>query len=270
MSYQTITFEVDDRVAIITLNRPDRLNALSKELQREVSEAIAEADAREDVRVVLVKGAGEKAFSAGYDLKEGDGRKKDLQGYIDQYSQEQGFTWKVWNCSKPTIAAIRGYCLAGGLEFAQCFDIRYCSEDAQFAILETRFGGGIGTLMLPWLIGNRCRDLIFTGDMFDAKEAHRIGIVDRVFPNDELEAQALKAAKRISRAAANCLQWNKRALNQTLEIMGLSAALQNGVHLAAVLRAVGSPERDQFDAIRQKDGLAAALKWRKELFEPFE
>lgn len=216
MSYEQLTYETEDRVAILTLNRPERMNALSKRLVEEIKAAIAAADADPEIRVLIVTGAGDKAFSAGYDIKESaEAPKRGLAEWRARMQQDIAFTYTPWDCSKPVIAMINGFCLAGALEFAQCCDIRYCADDARFGVVETRFANGIATLMMPWILGNRCRELIYTGDMFGAEEAHRLGLVDRVFPKAELRAETLKIAKRMARVALDCLKYNKRAINQS-------------------------------------------------------
>ncbi|HZS82804.1 MAG TPA: enoyl-CoA hydratase/isomerase family protein [Stellaceae bacterium] len=271
MSYEQLTYETEDRVAILTLNRPERMNALSKRLVEEIKAAIAAADADPEIRVLIVTGAGDKAFSAGYDIKESaEAPKRGLAEWRARMQQDIAFTYTPWDCSKPVIAMINGFCLAGALEFAQCCDIRYCADDARFGVVETRFANGIATLMMPWILGNRCRELIYTGDMFGAEEAHRLGLVDRVFPKAELRAETLKIAKRMARVALDCLKYNKRAINQSFEIMGLRSAIQYGSEICAVMDAVGSPEAAEFDRLRRAEGLAAALKWRDAQFRPFE
>ena len=266
-----LIYEVDDRVAILTLNRPERMNALSKRLVDEIIAAIAAADADANVRVVIVTGAGEKAFSTGYDIKESaEAPQRTLAEWRARMQKDLKFTYAPWDCSKPVLCVINGYCLAGALEFAQCCDIRYCSEDARFGVVETRFSNGVATMIMPWILGNRCRELIYTGDMFGAEEAYRLGLVDRVFPKAELHAAALKVAKRMSRVALDCLRLNKRAINQTFETMGLRTAIQYGSEACAIMDAMGSPEAQEFDRLRRSQGLSEALKWRESRFAPFE
>ncbi len=263
--------EVDDRVAILTLNRPERMNALSKRLVDEIIAAIAEADADANVRVIVVTGAGEKAFSTGYDIKESaEAPQRTLAEWRARMQKDLKFTYAPWDCSKPVLCVINGYCLAGALEFAQCCDIRYCSEDARFGVVETRFSNGVATMIMPWILGNRCRELIYTGDMFGADEAYRLGLVDRVFPKAELHDAALKIAKRMSRVALDCLRFNKRAINQTFEAMGLRTAIQYGSEACAMMDAIGSPEAQEFDRLRRSKGLSEALRWRDSHFSPFE
>lgn len=271
MSYDQLIYAVDDRVATITLNRPERMNALSERLVRELTEAVEQADRDPEVRVLLILGNGGKAFSAGYDIKESlDKPKRGLVEWRARLQEDIRFTYSVWDCSKPVIAVIDGFCLAGALEFAMCCDIRYCSEESKFGAVEARFSNGIATMIMPWLIGQRCRALIYTGDIFDAAEAYRLGLVDKVFPKAELEVETLKIAKRMSRVSVDCLKYNKRAINETFEIMGLRQAIQYGSEVAAIMDATGSPEADEESRVRRSHGLAAAIKWRNDLFKPYE
>jgi enoyl-CoA hydratase/carnithine racemase len=270
VSYKHILYLVDDRVATITLNRPERHNALSEALVEEVMAAVAAADLDPDVRVLIVTGTGGKAFSAGYDMKEGAAKHKWTPAAARARTQwDLRFVSSVWECSKPVIAMIDGYCLAGALEFAMFCDSRYCSDASIFASLEARFASAV-TMIMPWLIGQRCRSLIYTGDKLDALEAYRLGLVDKVFPQAELQREVGKIAKRTSRVSLDFLRWNKRSINQTFEAMGFRSALQYGAEMAAMMLTQGSPEGDQFNEIRRSEGLVPAIRWRDEQFAPYE
>jgi enoyl-CoA hydratase/carnithine racemase len=268
--FETLLYEAEDRVAVITLNRPEKMNALSLELCAEMRGAVKRADQDPDIRVVLIKGAGGHAFSAGYDLGEGGSESHSIQDASERFNHDLDFTYSVWNCSKPVIAMISGYCLAGGLEFAQMCDIRYCSDDSLFGAVETRYSAGLSTLAMPWILGALSRELIYTGDMIDAQTALRIGLVNRVFPKADLEEQTMKIAKRMSRVALAALQLNKRAINNTFETMGFGVALRYGVEMCSVLDATETPEYRQFDELRRTKGVQAALAWRRALFSAYE
>lgn len=274
MAYAEILYETDDRVATITLNRPEKMNALTLELCDEVVDAVQKFDADDDQRVLIIKGAGDKAFSAGYDLNQGTGEGAAKDPTLPQWrwrlNHDLQFTYSVWNCSKPVIAMIDGYCLAGGLEFAQMCDMRYASDASQFAVIETRFSNGVATLAMPWIIGHKSRELIFTGDMIDAQEAMRIGLVNRVFPRADLESEVMKIAKRMSRVAMESLRWNKRAINNTFETMGFHAALQYGLEACVMMDATRTPEYEAFQDIVKEKGLTQAIRWRRSIFKPFE
>jgi enoyl-CoA hydratase/carnithine racemase len=271
MSYQFLLYTVDDRVASIVLNRPERHNALSRGLVDEIMAAVAEADADPEVRVLVVSGAGGKAFSSGYDIKESaEQPKRSLADWRARMQQDIKFTYSVWDCSKPVIAMIDGYCYAGALEFAMCCDMRYCSDTSTFAAIEARFSTGIATMIMPWLLGQRCRSSIYTGDTISSEEAFRLGLVDKVFPKATLHDEVMKIARRMSRVSIDCLKWNKRSINQAFETMGLRNAITYGAEASAIMDALGSPEADRFNEIRRSEGLSAALRWRAGQFAAYE
>jgi len=271
LTYDEILYERDERVVRITLNRPERHNAFNNRLKDEFEDAVRRADADPEVRVLLVTGAGGRAFSAGYDLKDSAGSRRDLEEWRRGMSRDMRFTFAPWECSKPVIAMIRGYCLAGALELAQMCDVRIASTDSTFGVVETRFSMGVATLIMPWILGGaRTRELMFTGDTIDAQEAYRIGLVNHIHPPDRLEAETLRFARRMSMVALACLQWNKRALNRTMEAMGFRAAVEYGLTACVMMDATVSPEFAQFDEIRKSQGLKQALAWRAGLFAPYE
>jgi enoyl-CoA hydratase/carnithine racemase len=271
MAYQDILYEIDYRVAVITLNRPERMNAFGATIREEMVAAIREADADDDVRVLVITGAGGKAFSAGYDIKETiQGMERGPSEWRDLLAEEMVFTLAAWDCSKPVIGMIEGHCLAGAMEVVQCFDMRYCSDDANFGVVETRFSNGILCMIMPWVVGQISREKIFTGDQFGAEEALRIGLVNQVFPKAALRDETMKIAHRISRVALDCLKWNKRAINQAYETMGVKSALAYGLEACTMLDASNTPEYQAFNKIRNKEGLGPALKHLRAQFAPFE
>ncbi|QOZ36393.1 enoyl-CoA hydratase/isomerase family protein [Bradyrhizobium sp. CCBAU 53421] len=274
MAYSTILYEADDRVARITLNRPNKMNALSLKLCDEFQDALTQAEHDPEVRVIVVTGAGGRAFSAGYDLDDPDnevpfGEPRTIEHFDRRNSKDFQFNYSPFKCPKPVIAMIEGYCLAGALEFATMCDLRYCSDDSRFAVTETRFAAGVNTLAMPWVIGQRCRELIYTGDMFNSQEAYRLGLVNRVFPKDRFEEEVVRIAKRISRVAMPTLVWNKKALNHALLAAGFDSALQYGAEANLIMENSHS-EFKRFGELIRSEGLAAALEWRQSIFAPFE
>ncbi|MEV0288881.1 enoyl-CoA hydratase/isomerase family protein [Kribbella sp. NPDC050820] len=273
MAYSTILYEVDDRVAQITFNRPSKMNALSLRLAAEFEDALAVADRDPDVRVVVVTGADGRAFSSGHDLddddEKGQPRRRSLEDWKKRHNEDIAFDYSVFHCSKPVIAMINGYCLAGALDFALMCDLRYCSDDSRFGVTQTRFAAGSLTMVMPWVIGQRCRELIYTGDMFDAQEAYRLGLVNRVFPKERLEEEVTRIAKRISRVALPTLVWNKKALNNTLLAAGFDSAQRYAAEACLIMNSSES-EFKHFRELQEAEGVAAAIKWRDSIFAPFE
>ncbi len=223
MSFQMLTFEVRDRIAFITVNRPEKLNALNDATISELGEAIEEARSRDDVGGIILTGAGTKAFVAGADIAElaeqgpVDGRERSLRG-------QRIFT-RFETSPKPTIAAINGYALGGGCELALACHIRIASEGAKLGLPETNLGIGPGyggTQRLPRLVGKgRALQLILTGEMIDAAEAYRIGLVNKVVPSGELLSAAEAAMRQILAkgpvAVALCIEAVNRGLEGTLD-----------------------------------------------------
>ena len=271
MAYSNITYEVDDRVARITLNRPKKMNALSIKLREEFQDAVANAENDSEVRVILVSAAGGRAFSAGFDVSDGDSasEQRTVNEWKKLLDNAFKFHYTAFNCSKPVVGMIEGYCLGGALDFISMFDLRYCADDARFGAVEVRYGLGVQMLSLPWVIGQRCRELMYTGDTFDAQEAFRLGLVNRVFPKHELEREVVRIAKRISRVSLPTLQWHKRALNNAMNVGGFDSALRYG-NEASVLIEASDSEFKRYPEIRNTQGMAAANEWLKSIFAPFE
>ena len=222
MAYELLTFDVADRIATITVNRPDKLNALNDALMAELGRAIDDAIARDDVGGVLLTGAG-RAFVAGADISE----MVDEDALSMKARAERGQrTFRRFETSpKPTVAAVNGFALGGGCELAMACHIRIASESAKFGQPEVKLGivpGYGGTQRLPRLVGKgRALQLLLTGEMIDAAEAHRIGLVNRVVPAGEL----LDGARTLLRgiiaqgplAVAHCIEAVDRGLDMPLD-----------------------------------------------------
>ncbi len=223
MPFQTLLFDVRDRVATITINRPDKLNALNDETVEELAEAIDVVIRRDDVGGAIVTGAGEKAFVAGADIAD-LARQGPLDGRARAQRGQEALT-RIERSPKPVIAAINGYALGGGCELALACHIRLASDNAKLGLPEVKLGiapGYGGTQRLPRIVGKgRALELILTGDMIDAAEAYRIGLVNRVLPRAELLAEATAMMRRIlgqgPLAVAMCIEAVNRGLDTTIE-----------------------------------------------------
>jgi enoyl-CoA hydratase len=258
-----VTYRKDGALGFCTLNRPEKLNALSHEVVEGLEHVLEEAAADDDVKVVLLSGAG-RSFSAGYDLAEEAGER--LEGaarWHEVLSADVALTMALFSFPKPTIAVVRGWCLAGGCELAMACDIVVAAEDAKFGEPEIRYGSGPVTLLMPFVIGQKkTNELLFTGDTIGAAEAARLGLVNRVAPEAELDEAARAIAERIAVAPLPVLKLTKLALVRAYEAAGLTKAVHSNLDLSAILNAAGSPEQDEFDRIAASEGLKAALAWR--------
>jgi enoyl-CoA hydratase len=208
-----VLIEKHDSIATITVNRPDKLNALNAEVRVGVAMALEQLRQDDEVRVAIITGAGDKAFIAGADIAEFKG-KSGVEGY--HYIQTGDVYSAVERFPKPLIAMVNGFCLGGGCEVALACDIRIASEVAKFGQPEINLGlipGGGGTQRLPRLIGQgRAMQLIYTGDIIDAAAAERIGLVDEVVPQDELKDHVMALAGKIAEKSPAALQATKESI----------------------------------------------------------
>ena len=263
MSEELVVREQRGPAAWITLNRPEKLNALNFELVRQLRAELALVAQDDDVKLVVVTGAG-RAFSAGYDLsEEADSKIEGADDWRGILANDVGVTLELWALPKPTIAAVRGWCLAGGCELAMACDLIVAADDARFGEPEIRYGSGPVTLLMPFLLGQKkTNELLFTGDAIDAPEAARIGLVNRVVPGDELAGAVDELVRKIAPTPLPVLRLTKLALVRAYEEMGLRSAVLANLDLSAILNAADTPEQREFDEIVSAKGLKAALAWR--------
>jgi enoyl-CoA hydratase len=266
--FQTIELQTGQPVAVLTLNRPQRLNAINKQMLGELQGALDIVEADGDVRVLVVKGAGGN-FSSGFDLKEQmEAQPSGAVQWREILDRDFQAVKRFWSLKKPTIAAVNGYCLAGGCELALCCDITIAADDATFGEPELKFGAGIVVMILPWLVGpKRAKEILLTGaDRIPAKEALDIGLINRVVPAADVESAAMAMAKHIAVIDPNLVQQTKRAINRQFEIMGLTEALDEALDIDLSIEGEGSTDKKRFMEIARSDGLRAAIAWRDARF----
>lgn len=269
MSYETIRCRVEGRIGILTLDRPRVLNAINQRMVEELTRALAELAADQRVLAIVLHGEG-RAFSAGFDLKESAQRRiAGVEQWRDVLEADFNFIVQFWDCPKPTIAAVHGYCLAGAFELMLACDIAVAAEGTKLGEPEVRFGSSIVALLLPWMTTPKiAKELLFTGsDRLDAVRAYEMGLVNRVTPSGEELAAALSIAEDISAAAPLSVMMTKRTVNRSYEIMGMRQALLAALDTGVLIEAQAGPERSEFNRIRQEQGLKAALAWRDARFK---
>jgi enoyl-CoA hydratase len=268
MGYETVLYDVRGAVARRTLNRPGRRHAINAKMLGEIDAALAAAETDEAVRAVVVTGAG-TAFSSGFDLKEQAERKPSGVGdWRPILRRDFDTVMRFWHLSKPTIAAVRGHCLAGACELMLACDVTVAGEGAVFGEPELRFGAGIVVLLLPWLVGpKRAKHLLFTGeDAIDARRAEALGLVNEVVPDGEVLDRALAVAASLTRIDPMVLRQTKRAINRSYEIMGMGEALEAALDIDLQIEGEGSIDKREFMEIARKEGLRAAIAWRDRRF----
>lgn len=221
----------------ITLNRPEKRNAMNNALRTEVFATLEAHDRDPDVRVTILRGAG-AAFCSGYDLSaDGSvGQPYHTAGGLGQWSRHVVDGWfRVWDLAKPVIAQVHGYCLAGGTELATACDLVYVAEDAQIGYPPVRLMSPPDMQFHPWMMGMRqAMESMLTGDSLSGAEAARQGWANRAYPAEQLEAEVLAIAERVTKLPTELAAINKRSVHRAMEIMGMRAAIRAGTEIQAL------------------------------------
>ena len=259
----TIIYEVKDHIAKITMNRPEKMNALNHALLRDIDVAFGEADRDPEVRVVILTGSG-KAFSSGYDLVGGSDYTSVPEGY-DEWTLGNSLRalrgvseryLRIMNFPKPVIAQIHGYCLAGGCYLQMCCDLSIASEDSILGHPASR-GGGVTSMPL-WIsiLGLRkAKELLYLARLIDGKEAEKIGLVNRAVPREKLEEEVWNWAKTLAEVPADGMMMAKEAMNTHADILGRGAVFAYHRQLNALLRLNHKSEKDarkRYETLRGK------------------
>lgn len=269
MSYESILTETRDRILHITLNRPEKLNALTPALMDEVFDSLTKAEDDSSIGAVVIKGAG-RAFCPGWDIGQGSGQQSSYAISLRDditHMVRRGRRWELlWNLNKPTIAQVHGYCLAAGTDLAQHCDFIIAAEDAQFGFPAVRSMGSPSTHMWTYNAGPQwAKYMLLTGDSIDGKTAAQIGVALRAVPAQSLDDEVHNFAKRMALIAPDLLAANKSIVNKAIELMGRTSLQQMARESDAI--AHKSPAVEEFTRISKEQGLKAALAWRDGKFK---
>ena len=262
MNFETISYETEGPLAWLTLNRPDKLNAINSVMVAELNTALDLAERDNEIRVIMLKGEG-RAFSAGFDL-EMDSNVNDTEALRQELKADFDIIMRFWDSHKPTIAAVHGYCLGSGMEMALACDVTLAATGCRFGAPEVKFGSGIVALILPWLCGpKRAKELLLTGnDRVSSEQAEAWGLVNHVVPADELIENARKMAFDIARNDSLAVRLTKQAINTSYEIPRMREALEHALELDMVVESTETEESRQFNEILENEGAKAAIAWR--------
>jgi enoyl-CoA hydratase/carnithine racemase len=259
------------RVARLTLNRPERLNAINDAMPREIRAAVEWAEQDDTIHAIVVQGAG-KGFCGGYDLV------RYAQSTADSPYEQESFPWdplvdyaamkrntedfmSLWRCSKPTIARIHGHAVAGGSDIAMCCDLIVMADDARIGYMPTRVWGCPTTAMWTFKLGpSRAKQLMFTGDVIDGRTAAEWGLANLSVPPDELDRATMKLAERIAAVPKSHLAMHKMVVNQVMQNMGLEQTQVLATLFDGISR--HNPEGLWFRRYAQRHGFKAAVEWR--------
>ena len=273
--YKLILYSVTDRIARITLNAPEKRNALSFPMRDEIVHALRAAESDDEVSVVLIDGAG-PSFCSGYDMspgnrahpKEGWVHSAHFDGWTDQFARSCLRDWMtIWDLLKPVVVKAHGHCVAGGTEILSMADIAFVAEDARIGYPPMRGMTTPDTLYFPWKMSMaRAKYLQLTGNSVTGREAAEMGWVAKCFPADQLEDQVMRELRPMTQIAPDLLAANKHSVNQAYEIMGFKTALSMGWQWHALSSRL-RPGAGQFAEKMREGGLKEALAWRDGAFK---
>lgn len=269
MDFTTLRYSTDDRVATITLDRPDRLNAIDLDMPREIAAAVTVAEEDDDVHVIVVTGAG-RAFCAGYDLKD------YAEDHSTPYSQEMPWDpmidfrlmsrntdhfMRLFHCHKPTMAKVRGFAVAGGSDIALACDMVVMAEDARIGYPPARVWGCPSTAMWVYRVGvEKAKRMLLTGDLVAGTEAAAMGLVLEAVPEDRLDARVADLSQRMAGVPRNQLMMQKLMINQSLDNMGLRSTQTMATLFDGIAR--HTPEGMWFKHRAEEEGFARAVEER--------
>ncbi|NNK37100.1 MAG: enoyl-CoA hydratase/isomerase family protein [Xanthomonadales bacterium] len=268
MNFETVIYETDWPLAWITLNRPEKLNAINARMTQELRLAMDRAQLDEGVRVIVVKGEG-RAFSAGFDLEPASGEEKlsgdeKLAALREELQADFDLIMLFWDSPKPTVSAVHGYCLGGAMELAIACDLTIAARDCRFGEPEVKFGSGIVAMLLPYVAGpKRAKEMLLTGnDRITSEQAEAWGLVNRVVGNRRLLDEARSVALEIARNDELAVRITKQAINNSYEIGRMRDALKHALELDLVIETTETDESRRFNEILRERGAKAAIEWR--------
>ena len=271
MADPVVRYEADEKVSVITLNRPEKLNAISAELQTQLLAAFLRADEDAETSVVLLQAEG-RSFCAGYDISAKEPGKDDWRSDPSKAHQhlsvQLDFEMTPWTMKKPVIASVQGHVMGGGCELVMLCDLTIAADNATFGEPEVRFSSVGPAIVMPMIIGyKRARELLYFGDTIDAKSALELGMVNRVVPLAELRAASLRYAKRLSLISPEALYATKRAVNRGADAAGFRTAIYAGLDVVGPLYATTTEFGARFRQIAAAEGVPAAVRWRSAQFK---
>ena len=268
-----VLYETDGAVGVVTVNRPDKLNAISPRLMHAWWQALRVAEADEATSVVVLRSQG-RSFCVGFDISGATpepGQKaygRDALSRHAMLAEGLEFMLAHWYLRKPVIASVQGHAVGGGCEIAMLCDITIAAEDAVFGEPEVRFSDPGPGLIMPWIIGyKRARELHYLGDLIDAPTALELGMVNRVVPAEELRTATMAYAHRMALIAPEALAAAKLGINRGADAAGFRAAIHAGLDVVAPVYAAETAVGEEFRDRAARDGLKSALAWRRAQFE---
>lgn len=274
MQDDSVLYHQHGHVGMITMNRAAKLNAIDEALQSGLEAAFRKADADPGTSVVVLRANG-RSFCVGYDIgseaQEGAVDRHDALKRHQELAKCLEFEMAPWYMRKPVIASVQGHALGGGCELAMFCDLTIAADNALFGEPEIRFSVAGPAIVMPWVVGHKkARELLYMGDMIDAKTALDIGMINRIVPLASLDDVTLRYARRLALVPAEALAATKLSISRGYDAAGFRNALQAGLDVVAPLYAAQTEAGAQFVEITKSQGLAAAVKWRNGQFKELD
>jgi enoyl-CoA hydratase/carnithine racemase len=267
MAFTNLILEKNELIGTLTLNRPEKLNAMTPQLIAEFSDAIIQIEKDPEIKVVIIRGAG-RAFSTGYDLTGGAGGGGSERFTIDddqRFLQRYVEHWlRLRDLPKPVISMVHGYCLAGATQLCVSTDIIFVAEDAQIGFPSIPAGAGYVSAFWNWMVGpHRTKYLAFLpGSRISGKEAEAMGFATRAFPAPSLEKETYDYAKRVAKVPAQKLRLEKLAINRAMDLRGFRVSVQAGSEFDAIFHF--GPGNEEIRKVQKERGLRGAIQWYEE------
>lgn len=266
MSDNVLLYEKVGKVGKIILNRPKSLNAINREMAEGFGDAVRAADADPDTNVIVLCASGEKAFTAGFDLKE-----SIEQPIVDVPQRRENSlmelnNWRaLWEARKPVVASVQGYCIGGGVWMAMLSDLIIAADNAKFGEPELKYSYINDVLPEPWkMTMNRVKQFLFLGDYMSAQDMKEAGVVNFIVPAAELQERTMELAERLAAQPAESIRMLKYEINQTYEIMGMYQAQKFAAEMFNLGRIHQQQEQAEFNRMVNEKGLKAAMEWKEQ------
>ncbi len=263
---ETIIFEKKGKIALLTLNRPSKLNTINDRMLDEMYACLTELDKDNDVRVIIIKGAG-RAFCAGHDLSPREEPFTTVLDWREHARHDSRILFAIWNCKKPVISQIHGYCMGGGCDLAAVCDFTIAAESTIIGKPEVQFNSAAPFGITRYVMGmKQVKSFLLTGKRLTAAEAERFGLVTTVVPDDRLDEEVMALAKKLVKIPVPAMRLNKEAINRCYEMAGFINSIHYGENIFSMVLMSETPESARFIEIANEEGLPAAFKWRDAQF----
>jgi enoyl-CoA hydratase len=265
MSEEVLVYERIGKVGKVMLNRPKVLNALNHEISSGLGDAIRKADADPETNVIVLCAAGDRAFTAGFDLKESiESPIVDVPARREDSLMELNNWRSIWEAKKPVLASVQGYCIGGGVWMAFLSDLIIAADNAKFGEPELKYSYINDVLVEPWKMPmNLVKRMAFLGDFLTAQELQAAGVVNFVVPADQLQAETMKLANRLAEQPAEAIRMLKYEINKTYEMMGMRNAMDFAAEMFNLCRINQVQEQTEFNKIVKEKGLKEAIAWKE-------